>query len=91
MRSNNDGTFNGSPAAGPTQSAGMLSHDELGLPAVCGQTGKPFVMVVRRQGRGVLELIRAVAIAPTPSVTGVPLRHADPNPGRKPVCQAALR
>jgi len=53
-----------------------LQVDELGLPAVCGQTGKPFVMVVRRQGRGVLELIRAVAIDPAPSVSGVPVRLA---------------
>ncbi len=50
-----------------------LETDELALPAVCGQTGKPFLMVVRRQGRDVLELVRAVAIAPPPSVTGVPV------------------
>jgi hypothetical protein len=55
-----------------------LQIDELGLPAVCGQTGKPFVMVVRRQGRGVLELIRAVAIDPAPSVSGVPVHLATP-------------
>jgi hypothetical protein len=50
-----------------------LETDELALPAVCGQTGKPFVMVGRRQGRVVLELVRAIAIAPAPSVTGVPV------------------
>jgi hypothetical protein len=62
MRSINNGTFKGSPTAGPLRSGGLLSRDELALPAVCGQTGKPFVMVVRRQGRGMLELIRAVAV-----------------------------
>jgi hypothetical protein len=50
-----------------------LETDELALPAICGQTGKPFVMVGRRQGRAVLELVRAIAIAPAPSVTGVPV------------------
>jgi hypothetical protein len=48
----------------PTQSGRLLSLDELALPAVCGQTGKPFLMVVRRQGRRVIELIRAVGIEP---------------------------
>jgi hypothetical protein len=80
MRFTNNGTFNGSPAAGPAQSGGLLSPDELALPAVCGQTGKPFLMVVRRQGHGVLELIRAVAIEPSPSVSGVPIRRTDPPP-----------
>jgi hypothetical protein len=50
-----------------------LETDELALPAVCGQTGKPFVMVGRRQGRVVLELVRAIAIDSAPSVTGVPV------------------
>lgn len=50
-----------------------LETDELALPAVCGQTGEPFVMVGRRQGRVGLELVRAIAIAPAPSVTGVPV------------------
>jgi hypothetical protein len=80
MRSTNDDTFNGSPAVGPAQSGGLLSPDELALPAVCGQTGKPFLMVVRRQVRGVLELIRAVVIDASPSVSGVPVRRADPPP-----------
>ena len=80
MRSTNNGAFNGSSTARPAQSGGLLSPDELALPAVCGQTGKPFLMVVRRQGRGVLELIRAVVIEPTPSVSGVPVRRADPPP-----------
>lgn len=80
MRSTNNGAFNGSSNARPAQSGGLLSPDELALPAVCGQTGKPFVMVVRRQGRGVLELIRAVVIEPSPSVSGVPVRRADPPP-----------
>jgi len=72
MRSTNDGTFQGSPT-GETQSGGLLLPDELALPAICGQTGKPFLMVVRRQVHGVLELIRAVAIEPAPSVTGEPV------------------
>jgi len=55
-----------------------LETDELALPAVCGQTGKPFVMVVRRQGRVVLELVRAVAIAAAPSVSAVPVNLATP-------------
>lgn len=55
-----------------------LQSDELALPAVCGQTGKPFLMVVRRQGRDVLELIRAVAVEITPSVSGVPIHLATP-------------
>ena len=80
MRSTSNGAFNGSSTARPAQSGGLLSPDELALPAVCGQTGKPFLMVVRRQGRGVLELIRAVVIEPTPSVSGVPVRRADPPP-----------
>lgn len=80
MRSTNNGAFKGSSTARPAQSGGLLSPDELALPAVCGQTGKPFVMVVRRQGRGVLELIRAVVIEPSPSVSGVPVRRADPPP-----------
>jgi hypothetical protein len=54
--------------------------DELALPAVCGQTGKPFVMVVRRRGPGLLELIRAVVIEGAPSVSGVPVHRADPPP-----------
>lgn len=52
--------------------------DELALPAVCGQTGKPFLMVVRRRGPGLLELIRAVVIEPAPSAGGVPVRRATP-------------
>jgi len=80
MRSTNNGAFNGSSTASPAQSGGLLSPDELALPAVCGQTGKPFLMVVRRQGRGVLELIRAVVIEPSPSVSRVPIRRADPPP-----------
>ena len=80
MRSTNNGAFSGTSTARPAQSGGLLSPDELALPAVCGQTGKPFLMVVRRQGRGVLELIRAVVIEPAPSVSGVPVRHADPPP-----------
>jgi hypothetical protein len=73
MRSTNDGTSKGSLAEGTPQSGGLLSPDELALPAICGQTGKAFLMVGRRQGRWVLELIRAVAIAPVPSVTGMPV------------------
>jgi hypothetical protein len=80
MRSTNDGTFNGSPSAGPAQSGGLLSPGELALPAVCGQTGKPLLMVVRRQGRGVLELIRAIVIDAVPSVSSVPVRPADTPP-----------
>ena len=80
MRSTNTGAFNGRSTARPVQSGGLLSPDELALPAVCGQTGKPFLMVVRRQGRGLLELIRAVVIEPAPSVNGVPVRRADAPP-----------
>jgi hypothetical protein len=83
MRSTTDGTFNGGPAAGPAQSGGLLSRDEL-APAVCGQTGKPFLMVVRRQRRVVLELIRAVKIAPAPSVRGVPVPVPFATPTRTP-------
>lgn len=80
MRSTNNGAFNGSSTARPAPSGGLLSPDELALPAVCGQTGKPFLMVVRRQGRGVLELIRAVVIGLAPAVSGVPVRRAGPPP-----------
>jgi hypothetical protein len=73
VKSTNDGTLRESPAAGAPQSEGLLSRDELALTAVCGQTGKPFLMVVRRQGRTVLELIRAVAIGPAPSAGRVPV------------------
>jgi len=71
MRSTNDGTFKGSLAEGTPQSGGLLSSDELALPAICGRTGKPFLMVVRRQ-RAVLEIIRAIAIDSASPVTGVP-------------------
>ena len=66
--------------------------DELALPAVCGQTGKPFVMVLQRQGRGVLKLIRVFVIEGAPSVSGMAVRRADPPPqtqGRGP-SRAAL-
>ena len=49
-------------------------------PRSVGRPGKPFVMVVRRKGRGALELIRAVAIDPAPSVSDVPVRLADTRP-----------
>ena len=54
--------------------------DELALPAVCGQTGKPFLIVVRRRGPGLLELIRAVVIEDAPSVSSVAIRPSDPPP-----------
>ena len=73
MRATNDGKCKGSPTAGPVQFGGSLSLDELALPAVCGPTRKPFLMVVRRQGRGALELIRAVAMPP---VKDVPVHRA---------------
>jgi hypothetical protein len=76
VKSTNDGTLRESPAAGAPQSEGLLSRDELALTAVCGQTGKPFLMVVRRQGSTVLELIRAVAIGPAPSAGRVPASTA---------------
>ena len=77
-KSTNNGTFNGGTTPGPSHSGGLLSRDELALPAVCGQTGKPIVMVVRRQGRRLLELIRAVVIDPSPSASDVPVCRADP-------------
>jgi hypothetical protein len=80
MKPTNNGTINGSPTAGPAQSRRLLFPDEFALPAVCGQTGKPFLMVVRRQGSAVLELIRAVAIEAAPSANGVPVRRVDPPP-----------
>jgi hypothetical protein len=52
--------------------------DELALPAVCGQTGRPFLMVVRRRGPALLELIRAVVIEGAPLAGGVPVRRATP-------------
>ena len=64
MRFTTDGTSKGSLAAGTLQSRVLLSPDELALPAICGQTGKAFLMVARRQGRWVLELIRAVRLPP---------------------------
>src|ERR1035438_8990214 len=66
--------------------------DELALPAVCGQTGRPFLMVVRRRGPTLLELIRAVVIEGAPSVRGMAVRRTDPPPqtqGRGP-SRAAL-
>src|ERR1039458_7115556 len=80
MRERNDGQLNGSPITAEALSRDMMSHNELAIPAVCGQTGKPFLMVIRRRGRGVLELIRAVVIEPSPAVSGVPVRRADPPP-----------
>jgi hypothetical protein len=50
----------------------------MALPAVCGQTGKPLLMVVRPHGRAILELIRAVAIAARPPVAGLPVRRSGP-------------
>ena len=73
MRFTTDGTSKGSLAAGTLQSGGLLSPDELALSAICGQTGRLFLMVVRRQGRVVLELVRAIAIDPEPSVADVPV------------------
>jgi hypothetical protein len=73
MRLATDGTHKGSPTEGTLQSGGLLSPDELALPAICGQTGKAFLMVARRQGRGVLELTRAIALEAVPSVTGMPV------------------
>jgi hypothetical protein len=78
MRSTNVGTAEGTSAGGSVQYGRLLSPDELALPAICGQTGKPFVMVLLRQGRGVLKLIRAFVIELAPSVSGVPVRRAAP-------------
>ncbi len=78
MRLTSEGSFKGGPATGPLESEGLSSLDELALPAICGQVGRPFLMVVRRQGRGTLELIRAVVIEPAPSVEGPPMCRADP-------------
>ena len=58
-----------------------IETGEIALPAVCGQTGKPLLMVVRPHGRTVLELIRAVAIAARSSVSGLPVSRSDqPHP-----------
>lgn len=60
-----------------TQAGRLLAADELGLPAVCGQTGRPFVMVVRRLTTDVLALIRAVPVGGASSKCGVPVRRPD--------------
>ena len=77
MRSTDDRAFIGSTPAGAGQSRKFLSVDELALPAVCGQTSKPFLMVVRRIGHGAVELVRAVVIGPSPSIGGLPGLRAD--------------
>lgn len=65
MRSTSESTM--------AHSGRFLSVDELALPAVCGQTGKPFLMVARWRGPGALELVRVIAMGPAPSVCGVPV------------------
>jgi hypothetical protein len=59
------------------QAERLLAADELALPAVCGQTSRPFVMVVRRLATDVLELVRAVPVGVASSKCGVPVRRAD--------------
>lgn len=66
------GTFQQTPDSGR-----FLSSDELALPAVCGQTGKPFLMIVRRWGSGILELVRAITIRFADSANGGPVRSTD--------------
>jgi len=69
-----------SSATRPHQSGRLLAADEMALPAVCGQTGKQFVMVVRRQARGVLELIRAVPVEEAQWVSSLQKPHPDLRP-----------
>jgi len=49
----------------------LLAPNELALPAVCGQTGKLFVMVADRRSRTLLEIVRAVPIEDEPSSASV--------------------
>lgn len=49
----------------------LLAPNELALPAICGQTGKLFVMVVEHRSRTLLEIVRAVPIEGEPSSAGV--------------------
>ncbi len=55
----------------------LLSTEELALPAVCGQTGKPFLMVARRSGRASLELVRSVAIGFAESISSGLVRSTE--------------
>jgi hypothetical protein len=80
MKSTNNGSFTERSDRGPADGGRLLSADELALPAVCGQTGRPFLMVVRRQGREVLEIVRAIPIGSPPALANVPARQDDSPP-----------
>jgi hypothetical protein len=49
----------------------LLDPNELALPAICGQTGKLFVLVAERRSRTLLEILRAVPIEGEPSSASV--------------------
>ena len=80
MKSTNNGSFTERSDRGPADGGRLLSADELALPAVCGQTGRPFLMVVRRQGREVLEIVRAIPIESPPAVASLPARRGNAPP-----------
>jgi hypothetical protein len=77
MKTTNNGSFTKRSDHGSAGRGGLLLPDELAVPAVCGQTGRPFLMVVRRQGREVLEIIRAIPIESPPALANVPARRDD--------------
>jgi hypothetical protein len=67
-------------SSGRKQPGQFLSSYELALPAICGQTGKLFVMVAERQSRGTLELVRAVPCQAAPSESVVAMWHQNRQP-----------
>ena len=54
-----------------------VSCDELAVPAICGQTGGLFLMVLRRRGPGRLELFRTIVAEGAQTVNRTPLCRAD--------------
>lgn len=77
MKTTNNGSFTKRSDQGSAGRGGLLLPNELAMPAVCGQTGRPFLMVVWRQGREVLEIIRAIPIESPPALANVPARRDD--------------
>ena len=93
MKTTNNGSFTKRSDHGSAGRGGLLLPDELAMPAVCGQTGRPFLMVVRRQGCEVLEIVRAIPIESPPALASLPARggNAPPRSRVRDVSLAALK
>src|ERR1035441_7080628 len=93
MKTTNNGSFTKRSDQGSAGRGGLLLPDELAMPAVCGQTGRPFLMVVRRQGGEGLEIVRAIPIESPPALASLPARggNAPPRSRVRDVSLAALK